>query len=80
MRMSLCDLQKLEAASRGSSRDRAVPRDFEEALAAELFAAEEGAAPKEKAKTEDMVGGAEGRRVPSRKGFGRRALWAGKGF
>ncbi|KXZ53715.1 hypothetical protein GPECTOR_6g632 [Gonium pectorale] len=46
---------KLEAASRGTSRDRAAPRDYEEALAAELFAAEEGAAPKEKAKTEDMV-------------------------
>ncbi|KAG2495020.1 hypothetical protein HYH03_006952 [Edaphochlamys debaryana] len=46
---------KLEAASRGTSRDRAAPKDYEEALAAELFAAEEGAAPKEKAKTEDMV-------------------------
>ncbi|GLI67098.1 hypothetical protein VaNZ11_011303 [Volvox africanus] len=46
---------KLEAASRGTSRDRAAPKDYEEALAAELFAAEAGAAPKEKAKTEDMV-------------------------
>ncbi|GLC69378.1 ATP-dependent zinc metalloprotease FTSH 1 [Pleodorina starrii] len=46
---------KLEAASRGSSRDRAAPKDYEEALAAELFASEAGAAPKEKAKTEDMV-------------------------